>query len=344
MALTADQRAMLQLLLERGQSYDDLASLLGVSSEEVRRRARAALTELAGADPDREVGLTDYLLGEADPIGRADVVRHLQTDPDALRRAEELVAKLLVIAPEAQLPELPTPKGRRRLRRRPAGEAATVPAASAAEEPEPALSRLRQISPRQARLFVALAASAVLLVAIVLALTGAFGGGDEEATPTTTAASDGDGSGDVQTEELTRVTLRSQGASDASGQAIFGLASNDQPFLDLQLQGLDAAPEGQTYVIWFLLSEDRGYPLAPVTPNPGGVFDDRFAIPQIVLPIAVRTQFVDVSLVENEALASDLQQALEGNDVLLRYQGESVLRGEIPRAEQPAGEGSAEGG
>src|SRR5918992_4706549 len=115
MALTADQRAMLQLLLERGQSYDDLASLLGVSSEEVRRRARAALTELAGADPDREVGLTDYLLGEADPIGRADVVRHLQTDPDALRRAEELVAKLLVIAPEAQLPELPTPKGRRRL-------------------------------------------------------------------------------------------------------------------------------------------------------------------------------------------------------------------------------------
>ena len=43
---------MLQLLLERGQSYDDLASILGVGSDEVRTRARTALTDLAGADPD----------------------------------------------------------------------------------------------------------------------------------------------------------------------------------------------------------------------------------------------------------------------------------------------------
>jgi hypothetical protein len=341
MALTADQRAMLQLILERGQSYEDLAALLDASREEVRRRARAALAELAGSDPDGEVGLTDYLLGEADPIDRADVVRHLQSDPEALRDAEELVAKLRVVAPEAEIPELPRPRGRRRGRRKvAAGEAATVPAVDAAEAPEPAPSRLAQISPRQARLFVALAAGAVLLLAIVLALTGTFGGDDEEATPTETTAA---GDGSVQGEELTRVVLRSQGNSDASGQAIFGLASNDQPYLDLQLQGLDQAPERQTYVIWFLLSEARGYPLAPVTPNPGGVFDDRFAIPQVVLPIAVRTQFVDISLVDNETLAQDLQDALEGNKVLLRYQGESVLRGEIPRAEQPP-TGDTEGG
>ena len=72
MALAPDQQAMLQLVLERGQSYADLASVLGVDEAEVRSRARAALTELAGADPDRNVGLTDYLLGQADPIGRAD--------------------------------------------------------------------------------------------------------------------------------------------------------------------------------------------------------------------------------------------------------------------------------
>ena len=34
---------MLQLLLERGQSYTDLASLLGVDEAEVRVRARATL-------------------------------------------------------------------------------------------------------------------------------------------------------------------------------------------------------------------------------------------------------------------------------------------------------------
>src|SRR5215207_11085397 len=107
MALTTDQRAMFQLLLERGQSYDDLASVLGVGVDEVRTRARAALTELAGgADPDAEVGLTDYLLGQADPIGRADAVRHLQADPGANALAQRLVQNLRLLAPKAQLPEI----------------------------------------------------------------------------------------------------------------------------------------------------------------------------------------------------------------------------------------------
>src|ERR671914_564557 len=114
MPLAQDQRAMLQLLLERGQSYEDIASLLGGSRDDVRRRARAALEELGGQDPDREVGLTDYMLGQADPIGRADAVRHLQSDPDSLALAEELSAKLRMIAPQAELPDLPQPKGRRR--------------------------------------------------------------------------------------------------------------------------------------------------------------------------------------------------------------------------------------
>ena len=98
---------MLQLLLERGQSYADLASLLGVEEAEVRARARATLTELAGADPDRHVGLTDYLLGQADPIGRADAVRHLKDDPDDLELATEITQKIRLIAPDAELPRLP---------------------------------------------------------------------------------------------------------------------------------------------------------------------------------------------------------------------------------------------
>jgi len=51
MAPRPDQRVMLQLLVERGQSYADLAHTLGVSEAEVRRRAHAALDELAGPEP-----------------------------------------------------------------------------------------------------------------------------------------------------------------------------------------------------------------------------------------------------------------------------------------------------
>src|SRR3954454_15052323 len=105
--LSADQKAMLQLLLERGQSYDDLASILGAGPTEVRSRARAALTELAGTDPDRNVALTDYLLGQADPIDRADAVRHLKDNPEDLAMVTELAQKLRLVAPEAELPRLP---------------------------------------------------------------------------------------------------------------------------------------------------------------------------------------------------------------------------------------------
>ncbi len=194
---------MLQLLLERGQSYADLAEVLGVDEGEVRARARSALTELAGADPDHRVGLTDYLLGQADPIGRADAVRHLKEDPEDLALATELSQKLLLLAPEAELPRLPGDE--RRPRPRPAGGAGgtrlRVPArwrrarprtssadgGAAASQDAPATP-----SRRRTQLTVGLASGAVLLVAIVLYAAGAFsgGGGGTDSAPAndTTAA------------------------------------------------------------------------------------------------------------------------------------------------------------
>ncbi len=170
---------MLQLLLERGQSYADLASLLGVDEAEVRARARATLTELAGADPDRHVGLTDYLLGQADPIGRADAVRHLKDDPADLELATEVAQKIRLIAPDAELPRLPgeerRPRPRRargtassrlpvpdRLRRRqPADETAE---SGAGAEAEPQAGPRSALSRRQTQLLVGLGSAAVLIV------------------------------------------------------------------------------------------------------------------------------------------------------------------------------------
>ena len=192
MALSADQQAMLQLLLERGQSYTDLASLLGVDEAEVRARARAALTELAGTDPDRNVGLTDYLLGQADPIGRADAVRHLKDDPADLELATEITQKIRLIAPAAELPRLPgeerRPRPRRargarpsrlpfgdRLRRRPAHETAEGgPGAAAATHGGPRTT----LSRRQTQIAVGLGSGVVLVVAIVLGIAGVFSGDD----------------------------------------------------------------------------------------------------------------------------------------------------------------------
>ena len=182
---------MLQLLLERGQSYDDLASILGVGSDEVRTRARTALTDLAGADPDRNVALTDYLLGQADPIDRADAVRHLKDDPEDLALVTELAQKLRLVAPEAELPRLPgedrQPRPRGSTRRRlpkPLKKLAPAPKESADGEPSPPRTTL---SRRQTQGIVVAACATVLVAVGVLAIAGVFNSSSSGSTTTSTS-------------------------------------------------------------------------------------------------------------------------------------------------------------
>ena len=146
---------------------------------------RAALTELGGSDPDAEVGLTDYLLGQADPIGRADAVRHLQSDPEAQALAQKIAAQLQLLAPDADLPQLPGRKAKRAKRPADADEprdpAATAPRAipgSAGAGALAASARTRWDEHRQQSAIILAAVAAVLIVGVLL-LTGVIGGGDD---------------------------------------------------------------------------------------------------------------------------------------------------------------------
>jgi hypothetical protein len=214
---------MLQLLLERGQSYEDLAAILGVGPDEVRTRARAALKELAGTDPDRNVALTDYLLGQADPIDRADAVRHLKDDPQDLELVTELAQKLRLVAPEAELPRLPGEERKPRPRRSsgegvpgrirklmPASRGRTAPS----DEPRPPRTSLTR---RQTQGIVVAACAAVLVAVGALAIAGVFGGDSaDSATTTSTTTSSNDVSGKVQGYPLTPVKVDSSGSFEDS--------------------------------------------------------------------------------------------------------------------------------
>jgi hypothetical protein len=340
MALAQDQRAMLQLLLERGQSYDDIASLLGGSQDDVRRRARAALEELAGEDPDSEVGLTDYLLGQADPIGRADAVRHLQSDPAALALAEELSAKLRLLAPEADLPELPQPKKRRRA-------AAPVSPASPGGDVEDedddddgkAKSRRARIgeglSQKQTRTIAAIGAGAVVLLFVVLAIAGVFGGGDDSSSdnPVGTTAS-----GSAADEEVAKIALEPVGDADAGGEATVGLANQTQPFADLRLQGLPQISGDEAYILWFLIDDKTGFPVPQALQvSENGSFDDRLAIPVQALGIVAQARSVAVSVVNrkefSKQIAGAIQDAANGGsgEGALQFAGDPVLQGDVPK-------------
>jgi hypothetical protein len=317
---------MLGLLLERDQSYADIAALLGSSAGVVRERARAALTELGGADPDRNVGLTDYLLGQADPIARADAVRHLREDSDDRALAECVLDALEELAPAAELPRLP-------------GEARTAPhlraprlrRGTAPSEDRP--SRLGSLSGRQARLLIGLASGAVIMAVAIAAVAGAFSGGSSSSGGSASTPST-NGSGTTTTtagarKNLTPVALKSVGGSPAKGLATFGLATNDTPFLDVRTKQLAPAPSGQVYSLWLALDPKKrqGYPLAPLTQA-----HDQFQIPSLILPALPKMKSVDVVVSSTNALRSEIKRVLKAKKpkLILPEPGTLALRGAIP--------------
>ena len=327
MALKQDERALLQLVCERGQTYADLAELLGVSEAQVRERARAALTELGGTDPDTEVDLTDYLLGQADPIGRADAVRYLQQDDDARDLAETILTKLAAIAPGARLAKLPAARGSRR----PA--AATTPAEVRATA-EPAGG-----SPRphgRSTLIAGLAAGGVIVVFGILAIFGVF---SSEDSPQAAGADAPAGDGSV----ITPVELSAEGGSGVAGRADFGLGA-DQLYVDLTLDGLDPDPGGNSvYVLWLMVTQTDGYPVSIVVPNENGGVEQRYDIPAAALAIAGAARFVRVSASPSKALQDDIRQAVSGGASLISVSGETLAQGRIPPADR-GGSGSGSGG
>lgn len=339
MEITPDQMATLQLLLVRGQSYADLAKVLGVDEDEIRSRARRALTELGGADPDRHVGLTDYLLGQADPIGRADASRHLRDDPADHALATALCDRLRQLYSTAVLPRLPGEARRPRTLRRGVTRGATGAAASTA----PLGGRLTGLSQSQTRLMVILGSAAVLLIAVVLAIAGVFGGaGDEDATAggdatSTTEAAPAD-------ERAVPIQLEPVGNSDAGGVVVFGFATADQPFIEFQVRDLEPPTNDAAYVLWFLSGEDAGFPLpTPLPVQSNGTINERIPVPAEILAFVAQSQSVTIALNDRQKLDREIAEAVREGSGEIPFPGGSVLAADIPRAAASGGGGAAGG-
>ena len=346
MPLSPDASALLELILAKGQSYEDIASLLDVPESEVRDRARAALAELGGADPDRNVALTDWILGQADPIGRADAARRLREDPEDHALAGRLIESLRDLAPEADLPRLPGEPRGGRLRRR--GAAAPSSAAKpgtgpAAGERKPSrLSSLSSLSSHQTRLIVAMGSGAVLLIAVVLAVTGAFGG-DDEGSVQADAGEDPEVA-DVSPEDTASIPLRPAGDGDAAGALTLGVAGETQPFLDITAENLQPAPSDSTYLVWFMQDKRRGFPFQELRVGRSGSVDERFVLPQELLPAALSSISVDVWISPRSELQERIPDALE-NASVVEVPGEPVLTAPIQQIARAAGlDAAGEGG
>ncbi len=131
-SLPADQHAVLQLVLQRGRSYDDIAQLLSIDRAAVRERALGALDAIGpqtGVPPERRALITDYLLGQLPPRVM-EQTRERLAESAGERAWARVVASELSPLSGGPLSEIPVESTRR-------APPEVAPASSPSDEPAP---------------------------------------------------------------------------------------------------------------------------------------------------------------------------------------------------------------
>ena len=115
--LSDEQRAIVELVLQQGKSYDELSEMLGIPEARVRERARDALVELApvsarGVEEDWRGQLADYVLGQQAGPELTATRGHLRRSEAARRWTSSLLDSLEQLYPNGDRPGDPGRRAR----------------------------------------------------------------------------------------------------------------------------------------------------------------------------------------------------------------------------------------
>ncbi len=319
MALSEDSRSLLQLLLGRGKSYEDISDLLGVDETEVRDRAHKALTEINGQDPDQDANLTDYLLGQCDPIGRADVARELSTNVDAAETASSLSDQLRLLVPGAELPS--GRSGKASAPRKPGKKPPERPSRKKNDDGEDKPSASSWVTNQsQKRLIAVLLLVALLVLVVVLIVTGAFSSDDSNQPATPSASNAG-------------AVMQPVADQGGSGRVQFGRVEDN---FAANLQFSELKPSGKTgsYILW-MDGSIGAFPLNEFQVDESGSFGNTIVLPpealcSITAGIFTELSVSRVSRQEAAAIVNQTSQALKGNQRQLpAIAGDAVFEGPV---------------
>lgn len=295
--MTDDQKAMLRLLAQREEGYEDMAALMGISVEEVRDRVKEALAEV-----DQ---------GEA----AAEEPPEPTPPPPAAPEPPQPAA-------EDPPPAPPTPPE-------------PVPAQAAAKAPTPTkrggsrpprLSGLKLPKDRGALIGLAAGAAVVLLMVIVL-IVGGDGGGSSNST---TAASEGGTTpATAENQNLTQAILEPVDGGETSGVALFGRFKKSV-LLQVTAKGLEPSGSGQSYAVWLSHSGKAMVPVGTAKVPDSGELAARFQIPAAVLLLIARGAFdeVDITRTSDATLSAAIATARKSK-AESAYTGTDVMRGKI---------------
>jgi hypothetical protein len=294
-ALSDDQRAMLRLLAQREQGYDDIAALMGISVDDVRARVRGALAQL-----------------EEEGKPAPDLPPEPPSSPEPPPPSPP--------EPAPESPPVP-PK--------PAAKAEPEPA------PEPARPKLSLPSGRGPLAAVGAAIAVIVVVALILLIGGGGSGGGSTTATTNASNSGAEESGEGQSanaaggKEVTKAVLEPVGGGGASGVAIFGRVKNALA-LQVQAQGLKPTTQSQSYAIWLAQSPQRMLPLAETPVGRTGRIGAQFEVPVEVLAYLANETFgqLAITLVDSSSLKAALAKATKEKKSPA-YTGTEVLRGTV---------------
>jgi len=231
--LSADQRAVLQLLLLRGQSYTQIAAVLKTDVATIKERALAALGVLIGEARPRDLSAADVTLLSDDVLGQAapDAASGL-LDRSAAARAWQRTAREQLAAAGLTGPVTPS------------SAPPSSGAAPASESPEAAETPATAPSSRTGgAILLGLVAAALVLV--VLFVAGVFDGGSPKSTA---AATNARTTGPTEGLKIVKqVNMKAPDGSAAPKGAAFFAEQDGQRGLQVIGQGL--APSS-FYALW----------------------------------------------------------------------------------------------
>lgn len=318
--LSAEQRAIIELVLKQGQSYDELGEMLGMPTSRVRELARDALVRLspvsaAAVDDDWRGQLGDYLLNQQSGPESTATRGHLRHSESARGWARSVLDSLEQFYTDGNIPQIPegeaAPEPRRRRQRK-----AKEPKEPRKREPrEP--RRRRELSKGAAaavrrRRIIGVGALAAIVLFGVLAWPGKvllFKADDEPASARKASA--------ATPRIVGQLVLRPQGnqGRNTAGIAVIAERSGRRQLI-VQAQ-LPANKDREAYEVWLYNSKGDARSLGAQVTDQQGAFQGAGPLPGNF----ERFRFIDVSR--------------EKVDQERGHSGTSVLRGRISQIQAP---------
>lgn len=342
--LSAEQRAILELVLKQEQSYEELGHMLNMPTSRVRELGREALVRLspvsaAAVDSDWRDQLGDYLLNQQSGAESTATRGHLRRSEESRAWARSVLDSLEQFYDEDRVPEIPTGDGAREPKRgRRRDERAVRPKEQRKERKEkgdeagdgddarekPARPA-RRLSPeaqrvvRTRRLLGAGALAVLILLAILVWPIGLLAGGDDD--------DGGDGerrAGRQQAQIEGQLVLAPVGGARATasnaGLAVIALQGKRRNLI-VQAQ-LRPVRDREAYEVWLYNSRSDARSLGAQVTDRQGAFQGAGPLPADYR----KFRFIDIS---REPVNQDG-----------RHSGTSILRGRISDIQAPPAGGA----